>query len=228
MKKPSLLKIIFNLVSKDIILELKSKETFYGLFLFSVLVFLLFNFSFGNKKDVITQAIPGILWIAFLFSGTLGVGKTFYVEKEEENIFWLMLLPIDRSNIFLAKFFSNYIFLIVNEIIILPVFAVLFNQSILSYLMPLILVILMGSIGFTALSTLLSFLSASSKSKEIMLPLLLYPLLVPLAIACLNATDLIVNKEPLSEYMQFLKLIFAFDLIFFVAAYFAFPFLLEE
>ena len=167
------------IVWKDFVTELKTRELFSSMFIFALLVILIFIFSVNLSVVKASEVGPGILWVAFLFSGTIGLNRSFMLEQENGCLMGLMLVPADRTAIYFGKLISNFIFLSIMELFILPLFMIFFNIDILEHLLPLLLVIFLGTLGFCALGTLLSSLASNLKSREIMLPILLYPLLVP-------------------------------------------------
>ena len=140
----------------------------------------------------------------------------------------LMLVPADRTVIYFGKLISNFIFLSIMELFILPLFMIFFNIDILEHLFPLLLIIFLGTLGFCALGTLLSSLASNLKSREIMLPILLYPLLVPIIIAVVRMTGQVLNGEPLSEMMNWIGLTASFDIIYIGVSIMTIDHILEE
>jgi len=222
------LRVTLAILRKDVRRELRTKETVSSMFVFAVLVILIFIFSIDlsivNGNDV----GPGILWVAILFAGTLGLNRSFALEKENECLQGLMLTPMDRSALYFGKMLSNMAFLLIMEAFILPVFMVFFNIDLLPHLGPIILVILMGTLGFSALGTLLSSLASNLKTREIMLPILLYPLMVPLAIGSVRMTSELLAGKPLGDMMNWVGLILCFDVIYIAVSIMTIDTILEE
>ena len=216
------------IVRKDFLTELKTRELFSSMFVFAVLVILIFIFSIDLSIVNANDVGPGILWVAILFAGTLGLNRSFTLEKENECLQGLMLTPMDRSALYFGKMLSNMAFLLIMEAFILPVFMVFFNVDLLSHLGPLILVILMGTLGFSALGTLLSSLASNLKTREIMLPILLYPLMVPLAIGSVRMTSQLLAGKPLADMMNWVGLILCFDVIYIAVSIMTIDTILEE
>ncbi|MDA8561131.1 heme exporter protein CcmB, partial [Nitrospinae bacterium] len=194
------------IVWKDFVTELKTRELFSAMFIFALLVILIFIFSVNLSIVNASEVGPGILWVAFLFSGTLGLNRSFVLEKENECLMGLMLAPADRTAIYFGKLISNLVFLSIMELFILPLFMIFFNIDILEHLLPLLLVIFLGTLGFCSLGTLLSSLASNLKTREIMLPILLYPLLIPIVIGVVRMTGQVLAGEPLSEMMNWIGL----------------------
>ncbi len=221
-------KTVYAIVWKDFVTELKTRELFSSMFIFATLVILIFIFSINLSVVDAREVGPGILWAAFIFSGTLGLNRSFMLEKENDCLQGLMLTPADRTAIFFGKMLSNFVFLTIMEIFILPLFMVFFNIDLLPHLGPLLLVVFLGTVGFCVLGTLLSSLSAHLKNREVMLPLLLYPLLVPVVIGSVRMTGQILAGKELGDMSQWIGLILCFDIIFTGAAIMTIDHILEE
>jgi len=219
---------VMAIVRKDFATELKTRELFSSMFVFAVLVMLIFIFSINLSIVKASQVGPGVLWVAILFAGTLGLNRSFTLEKENGCLQGLMLTPVDRSVIFFGKMLSNLGFLLIMEAFLLPVFMIFFNVDIGSHLGPLLVVVLMGTLGFSALGTLLSSLSSNLKTREIMLPILLYPLIVPIAIGSVKLTGKILDGKSLTDMMNWVGLILCFDIIFISASIMTIDHILEE
>ena len=216
------------IVWKDIVNEFKTRELFSSMFVFAVLVMLIFIFSINLSIVKANQVGPGVLWVAILFAGTLGLNRSFTLEKENGCLQGLMLAPVDRSAIFFGKMLSNLAFLLIMEAFLLPVFMIFFNVDIGSHLGPLLVVVFIGTLGFSALGTLLSSLSSNLKTREIMLPILLYPLMVPIAIGSVRLTGQILDGKSLADMMNWVGLIICFDIIFISASIMTIDHILEE
>lgn len=216
------------IVWKDLITELKTRELFSTMFIFSVLVILIFIFSINLSVVKATEVGPGVLWVAFLFSGTIGLNRSFMLEKENGCLQGLILTPVDPIIIYFGKLASNLVFLLIMEAFILPLFMVFFNVDVLSHLGALLLVIFIGTLGFSALGTLLSSLSSNLKTREIMLPILLYPLMVPIVIGVVRMTGQILEGVPLSDMMNWVGLTLCFDVIYIGVSIMTIDHILEE
>ncbi len=216
------------IIWKDFAIELKTRELFVSMFIFALLVILIFIFSVDLSIVNANEVGPGVLWVAILFSGTIGLNRSFMLEKENHCLQGLMLAPVDRSAIYFGKMISNLAFLLIMEAFILPIFMIFFNVDLISHLLPILFVILIGTIGFSALGTLLSSLSANLKTRDIMLPILLYPLMVPIAIGSVKMTSHVLAGEGLSSVMNWVGLILCFDVIFIGVSILTIDYILEE
>jgi heme exporter protein B len=216
------------IVRKDLVTELKTRELFSSMFIFALLVIIIFIFSVDLSIVKANEVGPGVLWVAFLFAGTMGLNRSFMLEKENGCLEGLILTPADRTAIYFGKLISNLIFLLVMEIFILPLFMIFFNVDLISFLGPLLIVIFMGTLGFCAIGTLLSSLSSNLKTREIMLPILLYPLIVPVVIAVVKMTGQVLDGKSLGTMMNWVGLTLAFDIIFIGVSILTIDHILEE
>jgi heme exporter protein B len=216
------------LLRKDLRLEWRTREAVTSMCFFSLLVVVLFGFAFQTEKiDLRTQA-PGLLWVAFSFSGVLGLHRMLAVERENGCLQALLLAPVDRSAVFLAKTLASFVVIGVTEAVTVPVFSVLLHVPVLACLPRLALVTCAGTLGFAEVGTLLATISSGSRLREVLLPLLLYPLWVPVVVGCVELTGLALEGRPLSEASDWLLLIAVYDVVFLVAGLILFDAMLEE
>lgn len=216
------------IVWKDIRAEIRTKEIFSSMFIFSLLVLVIFNFSIDLLEVNPLDIAQGVLWIAFTFSGILGLNRSFLFEKENDCLQGLMLTPIDRSAIYFGKMLGNLIFMLIMEAITVPVFVVLFNIGIYDKILKLAIVIFLGTFGFVIVGTLFSAISVNIKAREVMLPVLLFPIIVPIVIAAVKSTGAILAGKPFEEIISWIKLIAVFDVVFLVVSFLSFEYIIEE
>jgi heme exporter protein B len=216
------------IVWKDFITELKTRELFSSMFIFALLVIIIFVFSVNLSIVGAREIGPGVLWVAFLFAGTIGLNRSFMLEKENGCLQGLLLAPLDRTALYFGKLVSNFVFLLIMEAFMLPLFMVFFNIDLIQHLLPLLYVILVGTLGFCAIGTLLSSLSVNLKTRDIMLPILLYPLMVPIVIGSVQMTGQVLSGEPLSDMMNWVSLTLCFDVIYIAVSIMTIDFVLEE
>jgi len=216
------------IVWKDFTHELRSKEMLISMCVFSFLVIIIFNFAFPPGMGDVDRIIPGILWVAFIFSGLLGMGRSFGVEKDKGSLQGLLLCPVGRGTIYVGKMVGNFIFMSMMEAFTLAIFSLLFNVNPFPVLIPLVLVIVLGTLGFTVVGTIFSAMSANTRARDVMLSMLVFPIAVPLIIASIKATGKILDGKSLSEIYSWLKILVAFDLTFLLVSYLAFQFVVEE
>lgn len=221
-------KAVWAVTRKDIITELRTRESVISMLVFSLLIIVMFNFAFEPGSEIISEVAPGILWVAFIFAGILGLNKSFASEKENDCMQGLLVSPMDRSAIYLGKMFGNVVFMGVVEAIALPAFALFFNYRIMPVLPSLILVIFLATVGFASVGTLFSAMSVNTRASEVLLPVLMFPVVVPVLIAAVKATGKILAARPIAEYASWMKLILAFDVIFIVVSVLTFEYVVEE
>src|SRR5690348_9454128 len=194
---------------KDIRCELRSKQTWISMGLFALLVLVIFNFAFDLRVDNKAAIAPGALWVAFVFASLLGLGRTIASEQEKGSMDRLMLCPVNRKAIYLAKLLGNMLFIGVVEIVALPIFAALFDVPLFGALLP---IVLLGTLGIAAIGTLFSAMAAATQARELLLPVLVFPLIVPVVISAVRATGTLM--VPTANEPPWLGLMAAFDIIF--------------
>ena len=219
---------VTTIIWKDFITEIKTRELFSSMFIFALLVVIIFIFSINLSLIQASEVGPGVLWVAFLFAGTIGLNRSFMLEKENGCLQGLLLAPMDRTALYFGKLVSNFVFLLIMEVLTLPLFMVFFNIDLLPHLLPLLYVIFVGTLGFCAVGTLLSSLSANLKTRDIMLPILLYPLIIPIIIGSVRMTGQVLAGEPLSNMMNWVSLTLCFDIIYIAISIMVIDFVLEE
>ena len=214
------------MVWKDMMVELRNKEIVASMFVFSLLVILIFNFSLELDKSSRENVATGVLWVTFVFAATLGLNRTFAPEKDRGSLDGLLLAPIDRSALFIGKLLSTLIFVLIVEIIVLPIFSVLYNISL--FAPPLLLVLLLGTLGYTVVGTLLAAMSAHTRAREVMLPIMLFPVAVPVVIASVQASAGILAGNQWGQVAAPLNLVIVYDIILFAIAIMTFDYLIDE
>ncbi len=222
------LRNVYLVLAKDLLAELRNRETFTVMLFFAVLVLFLFHFSLNPTRENTAFVAPGLLWLAFTFTGVLGLGRSFQAERENDCLEQLLLIPGDRGNIYLGKLVGNIVFMLAVELLIIPLFALFFNLDLWGALPSLLGVASLGTIGLAAIGTLFSALTANLRAREVLFPLLLFPLVVPVIIGTVTATSIVLSGEPLVEASAWLKLLGAFDTMFLVIAYLTFEFIAEQ
>jgi len=228
------LRHVLILVQKDIFAELRTKEMLNSMLLFVLLTMVMFNFAFGSGPEV--EALSsGLLWVSFLFAAILGLNRVFVYEKDEGCLDGLMLCSIDCSVIYFGKAISSFLFLSVAELIALPIFTVFFvRESFLSHLWILIIVLMLGNVGISAVGTLLSAISINTKARDLMLPVLFLPVIVPILVAAVKSTGLVLSFSSVStqqfwtEIVIWLRTLVIYDIIFVLVGFLTFEYVVEE
>jgi len=217
---------LYAILAKEIAVEWRTREALSAMLVFGLLVLVIFNFAFDLQGIDIRVIGPGILWVAFCFSGILGLGRSFARERDKGSFEGMLLAPVDRGAIFLGKAIANFLFILVMEAVTLPLFVILFNVPIEWF--PLVGFIVLGTVGFSAVGTLLSAIAASTRMRDVMLPVLLFPVLIPLLVASVKITQGALQNAPFSDYQGWFNLLLAFDLIFLVLAFLTFEFVIQD
>jgi len=221
------LRKIAAIIAKDIVAELRTREMFSSMAVFSLLVILIFNFAFDLRADNQRTLAPGVLWVAIAFAGMLGLSRSFIMEKDRGSMEGLLLTPVDRSAIYLGKMLGNVLFIVVVEIVILPIFVVLFNLS--AEGLPLLVgVMILGTVGFAGVGTLFSAMAVHTRAREVLLPILLFPVVVPVMLAAVKLTAAILDRVAFDEVQNWFSLLVAFDAIFMALSVILFDFVVEE
>ncbi len=218
------LKTFYAILWRDIVLEYRERETLPTMFFFALVVIILYNFAFNLGFEIILRLSPGILWTTFLFSGTLGLTRTFDREKANGCILGLLLGPVDPAAIFLAKLVGIFLSLLFVEIFTLFLLAIFFNIPVFNSLGPLLLALVLGNIGFLSIGILFSAMLLNTRAKDLMMPLLMYPIIVPVLIAAVKMTGEILAGREFSTYLSWVNILIAFDVIFLTLSLILFDF----
>lgn len=213
---------------KDVLIDIRRKENFLSMFFFSLLTLIIFNFALGDNPKAFRLMVPGIIWVIFLLAGILGLSKSFIQEVDNDCIHGLLLTPIDRGNLFLGKMVGTTLFLVLVQLLAVPMIILFFDMQLIHGWWMLSLVLLAGTLGFTTLGTLLAGMTATLRGKEVLLPILLFPLLTPNLISVVKITSYIFFDGNPDELESWWKLLLAFDVIVGVGSYLSFEFIVEE
>ena len=219
------LRTVRTLVWRDLVSEYRSREVVIGGIVFALLTLVIFNFAIDLRLETVEEVAPGILWIGFAFAGMLAFGRSFAAERERGTLDGLLLAPIDRSAIYLARTVTNSVLMAVVELVSLPVFVALYNVR--AAWLDLLLTTALGTIGFTGAGTLVAAIAANTRAREVLLPLLLLPLTVPVLIASVKATAMALGARP-PEPLPWLQLLLGFDVIVVATSFLVFEYILDE
>ncbi|HKZ51976.1 MAG TPA: heme exporter protein CcmB [Candidatus Acidoferrales bacterium] len=213
---------------KDLLAERRTKEVFTAILLFGFTVAVAFTFAFEPTAEEARAIAGGLLWLAFLFSAVLGLNRAFARETANDCLRGLRLVPADPGAIYLGKLLSNVLFMVAAELVLLPIFGVFFNLNLWARPGWLLLILLLGTWGLASLGTIFSAVSANTRMQELMLPLLLLPLTVPVLIAAIESTAILLSGRPISEAGLWFRLLAGFDIIFTVLCWLLFGYVIEE
>ncbi len=211
---------------KDLAAELRSRELFSAMMVFSLLVVLIFNFALELDISTRRSVTSGVLWVTFAFAGTLGLNRSLGIEKEQGCLDGLLLAPVDRAAIYFGKAISNLAFMLVVEAIVLPIYSFLYGVNLFQ---PGFLgIVLLGSVGYTAVGTLLATMSVQTRTRDVLLPILLFPVVLPVLIAAVKASAGFLNGGDPSTILPWVNLLVVYDVVFTAVAFMTFEFVVQE
>lgn len=212
---------------KDLAAELRSRELFSSMLIFALLVVFVFNFALELTPKVRAEVTAGVLWVTFAFAATLGLNRSMAVEKDRGCLDGLLLAPVDRSTIYFGKALGNLIFMLLMAAVVLPLYSVFYSVNV--FRGGLLLVILLGSIAYTTVGTLLSAMAVQARTRDVLLPILLFPIVLPALIASVKASQGFLAESPsLPEIWPWLNLLIVYDVIFITLAFLVFDYVVEE
>jgi heme exporter protein B len=220
------LRAISAVVWKDLAAEVRSRELLSAMLVFALLVILIFNFALELSVRSMETVTSGVLWVTFVFAGTLGLGRSMAIEKDRGCLDGLLLAPVDRSALYFGKLLGNLIFMLVVELIVLPLYSLLYSVNLFEP--RLMLVILLGSVGYSAVGTLLASMAVQTRTRDMLLPILLFPIVLPVVVAAVKASNAILQGLGMAAIWPWLNLLIGFDVIFVAAAFMLFDFVVEE
>ncbi len=209
----SVLRAAWLIAWKDVLIELRTREVTVSTGLFAVLVVVLTSISFFVDDLTARRIAPGVLWIAIAFSGVLAIGRTWARERENDAMRGLLLAPVPRSAIYAGKAIGTLAFILVIEVVLLPLVAVLFHLDLTPILARLVPVLFLGTLGFVLTGTLFGAMTVRTRSRDLMLSVVLFPLVTPALLAGVVATRGMLGGDPISETFAWMRILGAFDLI---------------
>jgi heme exporter protein B len=220
------LKSVRAIIWKDLTAEWRTRENLTAMLVFALLTVLIFNFALELDIQAQESLSAGILWVTFIFAGTVGLNRSMATEKDRGCLDGLLLAPVDRSVIYFGKVIGNMIFMLLMEIIILPIYSFLFQVNV--FQPGFLLVVLLGSIGYVAVGTLLATMVIQVRTRDILLPILLFPLTLPVVIAAVKASQGFLELLSVAEVSTWLNLLIVYDLVFIAVAFMVFDYVVEE
>jgi len=225
-KAPGGLRAALAILWKDLAVEWRSRSLLTAMFVFALLVILIFNFALELDARARRNVTAGVLWATFAFAGTLGLNRSLAIESEMGALDGLLLAPVDRSALFFGKALGNLVFLTILEIFTLPVYALLYNVNVFNP--GLLLVIGLGSLGYVVVGTLLAGMAAQARTRELLLPVMLFPLTLPLLIAAVRASSSFLGGLEMEFIRPSLNLLIVYDVIMLALGYMFFDAIVEE
>ena len=212
------------LLWKDLSIECQTKDVVLSILVFGLLALTVFVFSFDLRADSLLLVSPGVLWVAIIFAGTVGLGRSYSHERERGSMEGLLLCPMDRSAVYIAKLLTNLVYMGAATAVLVPVFAGFFGAPVLR--LPVLAVILLGVVGLSAVGTVFGAMAVNTRAREVMLPVLLFPVLVPLVISAVKATGQLMDGQPWPT--TWTNLLMGFDIVYLVVSFIVFEFVIED
>ena len=220
------LRVVGAIAWKDLRAEIRSRELINAMILFTLMTVLIFSLALELDKEARQTTVAGVLWVTVIFAGILGLGRSLASEKDRGSLDALLLAPIDRSALFFGKMLGNLLFVLVVALVLIVLLTVLFNVSLFEP--RLLLVLGLGTLGFTTVGTLLSSMSVHARAREAMLPILLMPVVLPVLISAVRASTAILEEMPRADWLPWIQLLAVADVMFLVGAYVLFDYVVEE
>jgi len=220
------LNAILAIVWKDLSAELRSRELLTAMLVFTTLVILVFYFAFDLEAKTRQEITPGVLWITFAFAGTIGLNRSMSIEKDRGCLDGLLLAPVDRTAIYFGKAISNLAFMLIVEVIALPIYSIFYNINLFNA--GLLGVILLGSVGYTVVGTILSTMTIQARTRDMLLPILLFPILIPVLVAAVKASNGFLQGAEMVTILPWLNMLIGYDVVFIALAFMVFDFIVEE
>lgn len=219
---------IWAVFRKDLLIELRTKDSLNAMLFFGIVVLVVFHFALADIDGSMRSMVPGVLWAAFAFSGTLGLNRIFAVEKENNCLQGLLMIPVDRGVIYLGKMLAVTLFMLLAECIIFVFCLVFFNLTVWNEIPWLALIFFVGTLGFASAGTLLSAISINTRMRETLLPLILFPVVLPILVNAVEATDVVLNRASDAGLKLPLTIMSVFTIIFATISYVLFEYVLED
>ena len=222
----SFLQKVWAIVEKDIAAEIHTKEVMSAMLVFSALATLIFSFALDLRGEVAEAAAPGVLWTTIAFAGTLGLSRSMVREEQTGCIDGLLLAPVDRAAIFVGKTLGNLVFMGTVEVLLLPLFSVFFDVALIRP--SVFLVLMLGTVGYGAVGTLLAAVAVNTRAREVMLPVLLLPLAVPVLIAAVQATGGLLDGAGWAGISGWIRVLVVYDLVIVAVSLLTFEYIIQE
>lgn len=214
------------LVWKDLLAELRSRELLGAMLVFSLLAIVVFNFALDLQVQLQAELSAGVLWVTLAFAGTLGLSRSMAMERERAALEGLLLVPVDRSAIYFGKALANLLFILLVALLMLPLFAALYNVNL--FVPGLLLVILLGATGYASVGTLLAAMAVQTRTRDVLLPILLFPVVLPLLIAAVQASNGYLQALEPAAITPWLNVLIVYDVIFAAIGLMVFDFVVQD
>jgi len=216
---------VYAVLAKDLLVEWRSRDLVIAMIVFAFLALVTFNFALDLRPEMVSAVGRGVLWVVVVFAGTIGLGRSFAAERDQGTLEGLLVAPLDRSALFFAKVLGNMLFMGLVEIVTVGAFVVLFNVAIDP--LPLAAILALGTLGLAATGTLFAGIASNTRAREVLLPVLLFPIIVPILIGVVQASQPALG-ESVAREAPWLVLLATFDVVYLAAGAVAFEYVLDE
>ena len=214
------------IIWKDLAAEWRSREMVSAMLVFALLDIFIFNFALELNPQVRASLTSGILWVTLAFAGTLGLNRSMAVEKDRGCLDGLLLAPVDRTAIYFGKTIGNLVFMLLVAAIIVPIYSVLYNVNLFN--LGLIAIIILGAWGYVSVCTLLASMTVQARTRDVLLPVLLFPVAIPLLVAAVKASGGFLDGSAISDIVHWLNILVVYDVVFTAVAFMVFDYVVEE
>ncbi len=220
------LKAVLSIIGKDLRAEVRSRELVSAMALFALLSVLIFSFALELDRLARQEAISGVLWVTIVYAVILGLNRSMAMEREQGTMNALLMAPINRATIFFGKLAGNFLFSLLVGLILMPLMTVLYNISLVR---PWILVmVVLGTLGFSTVGTLLATMTAQTRARESLLPIIMLPVALPVLLAVVRASTSILNDAPLEDWIAWPQILLVVDFIYLVMCFLLFEYIIED
>lgn len=222
----SFISAVLAILRKDLRTELRSRELVSSMGLFALLSILIFSFALELDRVARQEAISGVLWVTVVFASIVGLNRSLAMERDQGNLDAMLLAPINRAAIFVGKLVGNYLFALTVGLLLLPVMTVLFNVTLFQ---PwLLLVLILGTLGFSTIGTLLATMTVQTRARESLLPIVMLPIALPVLLASVRASTNILNNAPVDDWIAWPQILIVVDVIYLILCFLLFEYVIEE
>ena len=220
------MRALLAVIWKDLRAELRSREMLSAMLVFALLVIFIFNFALELDVKTRSTVTAGVLWVTFIFAGQLGLNRSMAIEKDRGCLDGLLLAPVDRTAIYFGKMLSNLVFMLIVAAIVLPVYSILYNTNLFNP--GLLAIVFLGSLGYVSVGTLLAAMTVQARTRDILLPILLFPVVIPILVAAVKASEGFLAGTPYPELSYWVNLIIVFGVVFTSVAFMVFEYIVQE
>lgn len=219
-------RVVLLVARKDLRAEIRGRELISSMFLFAFLAVVIFSFALELDREARENSVAGVLWVTIIFSGMLGLARSMAVEKDKGSLDALLIAPVHRSALFYGKALANLLFTLVIALLLMVLLTVLFNISL--FVWQVLVVLVLGCIGFTVSGTLVSSMSVYARARETLLPIMLLPVILPVLISAVRASGALLSGLKAEDWLPWMQLLALVDVVFLIVTYFLFDYVVEE